>query len=119
MAAQRPLQPGRLAARLRSSHTGHTRHDCMRVSPTEPADYPQVSILLPVWNAAETLGACLSSITRQTLTSWECVIVDDGSTDGSAAMAAETARRDGRFRLRSIPHAGLIAALNEGLRHCR
>jgi len=83
------------------------------------ARYPQVSILLPVWNAAATLPACLSSITRQTLTSWECVIVDDGSTDGSAAIAAETLRRDGRFRLRSIPHAGLIAALNEGLRHCR
>ena len=81
--------------------------------------YVRVSILLPAYDAAATLPACLASISRQTLTSWECIIVDDGSTDGTAAIACDAGRRDPRFHLVSLPHGGLIAALNEGLRHCR
>jgi len=79
---------------------------------------PRVSILLPARNAECTLQASLASISRQTETSWECVIVDDGSTDGTRRIAAQAAARDRRFRVVS-GGAGLIAALNEGLRHCR
>jgi glycosyltransferase involved in cell wall biosynthesis len=89
------------------------------VTDTSTEQQPRVSILLPAWNAADTLRSCLSSITRQTLTDWECVIVDDGSTDGTAAIAVAATRSDARFRVVTRPHAGLIAALNEGLRHCR
>lgn len=81
--------------------------------------HPCVSIVLPAHNAAHTLHSCLTSIVRQTLTAWECIVVDDGSTDATRAIACEAARRDGRFRVASIPHSGLVAALNEGLRHCR
>lgn len=62
---------------------------------------------------------CLSSITRQTLTDWECIIVDDGSTDDTSAIARDAARRDPRVQVVTVPHGGLIGALNEGLRHCR
>ena len=80
---------------------------------------PRVSVLVPARNAASTLEACLASISRQTETRWECVLVDDGSTDGTAAIAREAARRDPRFRLVTIPHRGIITALNEGLNRCR
>lgn len=83
------------------------------------SERPQISILLPVHDAAATLPACLASIARQTLSAWECVIVDDGSTDGSRALAGDAARRDPRVRVVPIPHVGLVAALNEGLHHCR
>ena len=78
-----------------------------------------VSILLPAYNAAGTFEACLASIARQTLANWECVVVDDGSTDGTRTLACEAARRDPRFRVLSIPRSGIVAALNVGLRVCR
>lgn len=80
---------------------------------------PQVSIVLPARHAAATLHTCLASIARQALPAWECILVDDGSTDGTRMVACEAARRDCRVRVVSMPHVGLIAALNEGLRHCR
>ena len=80
---------------------------------------PRVSVLLPARNAAATLGACLASLARQTLTDWECLVVDDGSTDGTEAAAREAAARDPRVRIVPLPHVGLVAALNEGLRRCR
>lgn len=80
---------------------------------------PIISILLPVWNDAPTLGTALNSIRRQTFQEWECVVVDDGSTDGSTEIAANFARKDSRFRLLRRDHAGLIPALNAGLDACR
>jgi glycosyltransferase involved in cell wall biosynthesis len=76
-------------------------------------------VLLPVWNAAATLPGCLASLRRQTLTNWECVLVDDGSSDASLAVAAAFADRDPRFRVLGRPHRGLIDALNAGLAECR
>ena len=80
---------------------------------------PAVSILLPARNTAGTLPACLASIRRQSLGSWECVIVDDGSTDDTPGIVRKIARADGRFRLLSRPQRGLVPALNDGLDHCR
>jgi glycosyltransferase involved in cell wall biosynthesis len=80
---------------------------------------PAVSVLLPVWNAAATLRAALLSVARQSLHDFECVIVDDGSEDASRDVAASFALADGRFRVLSQPHAGIVAALNAGLDLCR
>jgi glycosyltransferase involved in cell wall biosynthesis len=80
---------------------------------------PEISILLPVFDAATTLSACLASITRQTLTDWECVLVDDGSGDASRAIALRAARDDERIRVITTPHRGLVPALNTGIDHCR
>jgi glycosyltransferase involved in cell wall biosynthesis len=82
------------------------------------ATAPRVSILLPAYNAAATLAACARSIMRQTEPDWQCVIVDDGSTDGTRAAAAALARSDARFTMRSIAHGGLVAALRAGVEHC-
>ncbi len=80
---------------------------------------PKVSILLPVFDSANTLPACLASIARQTHTNWECVLVDDGSTDASHAIACRAARDDERIRVIERPHRGLVSALNTGIDHCR
>ena len=79
----------------------------------------RVSILLPAFDAEETLPACLRSIERQTERAWECVVVDDGSRDGTRACAESFARRDRRFRVVVVPHGGLVAALNVGVSACR
>jgi glycosyltransferase involved in cell wall biosynthesis len=79
----------------------------------------RVSVLLPAHNAEATLPSCLASIRRQTEVGWECVIVDDGSTDSTAAMAREAASRDARVRVVHTSHQGIVGALNEGLAHCR
>ena len=83
-----------------------------------PVDPPIVSILLPAFNARATLAACLRSIERQTMTRWECVVVDDGSDDGTAGLL-RAAARDQRVVVVSTPHRGLVAALNTGMQHCR
>ncbi len=80
---------------------------------------PLVSILLPVRDAGEPLDAALASIRRQTLTDWECVAVDDGSTDGSGERLERAAREDGRFQAIRTPPRGLVPALDEGLAACR
>lgn len=80
---------------------------------------PDVSILLPIYNSEPTLDTCLRSIVRQSLASWECIVVSDGSLDGSSALARRFARSDPRFRLIEIPHQGLVPALRRGLLECR
>ncbi len=74
---------------------------------------PRVSVLLPVYNAAETIGAAIDSIRDQTLTDWELIVADDGSTDRSAKIIAEKATGEPRIRLHNFEHRGLVATLND------
>ncbi len=80
---------------------------------------PRVSVLLPVYNAAATLDEALVSLSQQTLTDFEIVVVDDGSTDGTRERLRAWAQREPRLRLLTHPHRGLVAALNAGLAACR
>jgi CDP-glycerol glycerophosphotransferase len=75
---------------------------------------PRISVVVPIHNVEAYLRPCLRSIATQTSADLEVVMVDDGSTDGSAAIAADFARRDTRFRLLAQPNAGLGAARNTG-----
>jgi glycosyltransferase involved in cell wall biosynthesis len=77
-----------------------------------------VSILMPFRDAAATLEPCLRSIRRQTYSSWECLMVDDRSSDRSPEIALEAAASDPRFRLTTHGGRGLVAALNHGLALC-
>ena len=88
------------------------------MKPSMPSS-PPVSVLLPVHQAETTLPATLRSLERQTFTAWHCVIVDDGSTDGSGAYARRVAARDPRFEVVHRPHRGLVEALNAGVARCR
>ncbi len=78
---------------------------------------PLLSVVVPVHNVEAYLEDCLRSVAEQTLDAIEVVMVDDGSTDGSARIAAEFATRDSRFRLVRQQNAGLSAARNTGVRH--
>jgi len=72
---------------------------------------PAISVLLPFHNAESTLDAALRSIIAQTWRELEVIAFDDGSEDGSAAVAARTASADARIRLFRSPHIGIVAAL--------
>lgn len=69
---------------------------------------------MPAYNAARFLRDAIDSVLAQTLADFECLIVDDGSTDETAAIAEEAARADPRVRVAARAHQGLVAALNEG-----
>jgi CDP-glycerol glycerophosphotransferase len=72
-----------------------------------------------VHEVAPYLADCLDSLLAQTWTALDIVIIDDGSTDGSSAIAAEYAGRDARIRIIRTPNQGLGAARNEGVSHAR
>jgi teichuronic acid biosynthesis glycosyltransferase TuaG len=77
---------------------------------------PLVSIIVPCYNAETFLGATLEAVIAQTFTDWECVVVDDASRDGSAAVLAQYAERDLRIRPVFQPvNGGAAAARNAGL----
>src|SRR3954469_23354704 len=78
---------------------------------------PRISVVVPIYNVEEFLEPCLESLAAQTVADFEAVLVDDGSTDTSAAIAEAFTRRDGRFRLVSQPNGGLSKARNTGLDH--
>lgn len=77
---------------------------------------PRVSVLLPVYNEERFLEQAVESILRQTEPSFELILVDDGSTDGSRVQLERLAAADRRIKLIHQPHEGIVAALNRGMR---
>lgn len=84
-----------------------------------PGAAPEVSVLMPVHNAAATLPVTLRSIQRQTLSNHEVVAVDDGSDDTSLSILEAAAHRDSRIRVIPVPRGGIVSALNTGLAEAR
>lgn len=80
---------------------------------------PLVSVLMTVYNGRRYLAEAIESILRQTLSDFEFIIVDDGSTDGSLDLLRTYEKQDARIRLYERPHAGIVPAANFGLRQCR
>ncbi|WP_419509302.1 glycosyltransferase family 2 protein [Candidatus Allofournierella excrementavium] len=80
---------------------------------------PLVSIIVPVYNAEKYLRRCLGSIAGQTFAGFECILVDDGSTDGSPAICDEWAAKDGRFQVIHQKNGGASAARNAGIEAAR
>jgi CDP-glycerol glycerophosphotransferase len=75
---------------------------------------PRISVVVPVYNVEPYLEECLESLAAQTFSDLEIVMVDDGSTDNSAAIAGDFVARDPRFRLLQQPNGGLSKARNTG-----
>ncbi|MFJ8821792.1 CDP-glycerol glycerophosphotransferase family protein [Streptomyces sp. NPDC102467] len=78
---------------------------------------PRLTVVVPIHNVEEYLGACLESLSAQTMPDLEVVMVDDGSTDDSGGIAREFAAGDPRFHLVEQANAGLGAARNTGTRY--
>jgi CDP-glycerol glycerophosphotransferase len=76
---------------------------------------PRISVVVPFYNNADLLGDCLASIAAQTFADLQVVMVDDGSTDGSAAVATAQAAADPRFTLISVANGGPGSARNHGV----
>ncbi len=80
---------------------------------------PELSVLLPCYNAAATLDEALESLARQTFRNFEVVAVDDGSTDATPDILTRWSGRGLPLRVLRAPHRGLVPALQEGLAACR
>ena len=80
---------------------------------------PRVSILLPCLNARQFLDARIESLLAQTFSSWEAIVLDSHSTDGSWEVFKSIASTDSRFLLHQLPQDGLYAALNRGMELAR
>ncbi|SJZ30436.1 Glycosyltransferase involved in cell wall bisynthesis [Enhydrobacter aerosaccus] len=81
---------------------------------------PRISVVVTCYNCPDYIGAAIRSVARQTLTDFECVIVDDASTDNSAAIIEQTLAElaDSRFRLvRLQKNVGQTGATRAGLAH--
>lgn len=80
---------------------------------------PFLSIIIPVYNVAPYLPCCLDSILAQTFSDFEVLLVDDGSTDGSAALCDSYAKKDSRFRCFHKENGGHTSARQAGLRQAK
>ena len=80
---------------------------------------PQLSVILPCYNAEKNLEETLKSLAVQTYSNFEIIAVDDGSTDSTGLILEKWRKQDTRFKHISAPHGGVISASNVGMRACR
>ena len=74
-----------------------------------------ISLIVPIYNMEKLMRKCLDSILAQTFTDYECLLIDDGSKDGSPAICDEYAAKDSRIKAFHKPNGGLSDARNYGL----
>ena len=86
-----------------------------------PASQPRISFLVATWNCAPLLPGLLESLTAQTWTDWELLLLDNASTDGTAELVEAHRHRHPTQQLRwsSCPDLGIYDAWNRGLRQAR
>lgn len=80
---------------------------------------PKVSIIIPVYNSEVYLDRCLKSVIGQSMQDWECILVDDGSKDGSGRKCDEYAEKDCRFKVHHRTNHGPSSSRNYGLENAR
>ena len=76
---------------------------------------PFFSIIIPVYNVKQYLGKCLESVLSQSFGDFECILVDDGSKDGSSELCDELACQDTRIRVVHKENEGVAIARNRGI----
>ena len=74
-----------------------------------------ISVIVPIYNMEKLMRKCIDSILAQTFQDYECLLIDDGSKDGSPAICDEYAAKDSRFKACHKPNGGLSDARNYGL----
>lgn len=79
----------------------------------------RISVIIPVYNVERYLRDCLDSVLNQAFADWEAICVNDGSTDGSAAILEAYSAKDNRFRIITQPNGGLSAARNAGMKEAK
>jgi glycosyltransferase involved in cell wall biosynthesis len=101
--------PGYEASGRMNRPRNGARHD------RQAASLERVSVIVPCYNQAQYIEAAVDSLFAQKHTNWECIIINDGSTDNSAEVAGGLATRDSRVRVISQRNRGLATARNRGL----
>jgi len=76
---------------------------------------PKISIVVPVYNVEKCLCQCLDSIMIQKFADWECILINDGSSDGSGKICDEYEQKDKRFKVIHKDNAGPSVARNAGI----
>lgn len=74
-----------------------------------------ISIIIPVYNVAPNLDKCITSVISQSYQDWECILVDDGSTDGSAEICDKWCEQDDRLIVIHQENQGVSVARNHGI----
>ena len=75
---------------------------------------PKVSVILPFFNAEQTLNRAIESIANQSYSNFECILIDNNSTDKSNSIAKEWVTKDNRFILTTEEKQGVVFASNKG-----
>ena len=81
--------------------------------------HPKISVIMPAYNASETLGRSIQSVKDQDFHDWEIIIIDDGSTDNTGTLAQDAARKDKRIVYIKQDNAGVSAARNTAIKHAK
>jgi glycosyltransferase involved in cell wall biosynthesis len=105
----RPTEGPRFPAATRTRAMAHTE------SSSRDAAATRISIVIPAFNAAPLIGRCLDGLARQTLPPHEVLVMDGGSTDGTAAVVQGRAAQLSGLRWFSAPDRGIYDAMNKGL----
>lgn len=78
-----------------------------------------ISIIIPVYNVKSYLDVCIQSVIQQDYTNFECILVDDGSTDGSSVICDQWAEKDSRIIVIHQANSGVSSARNKGLERAK
>ena len=78
---------------------------------------PQITIIIPIYNTEDQLKDCLNSVICQTYRNWNCLLIDDGSSDYSGKICNEYASKDSRFQVFHKQNQGVNLTRNFGLCH--
>lgn len=76
---------------------------------------PLFSIIIPAYNTENFIRECLESVSLQTFNNWECIIIDDGSTDNTLSIIKEFGNKDSRFKILCQQNSGPVVAREKGI----
>ena len=74
-----------------------------------------ISIIIPVYNVSQYLNECIQSVVNQSYNDFECILIDDGSSDGSEIICDQWEQKDSRIKVIHQPNQGGATARNRGI----
>lgn len=77
---------------------------------------PEISIIVPCYNQEKYISECLDSVLAQTFENWECIVINDGSTDNSLNIIKEYTKKSDKIKLLNQKNSRLVTARNNGIK---
>lgn len=111
--------PSSTPACLPSSTGSAVFHHSQKIETDRSMSSPTISVIVPVYNAAKYLDACIESLLGQSFADCEFLLINDGSKDNSLEICQRYAERDARIRVFDKPNGGVSSARNAGLDDAR